>query len=305
MHFDVPLPSQRLRQRGIVRVPLLALLTALGATTANDCQEPPGNQDVCYPGEDGRYDTCYAVDPMTDPPPTGYEYPATCEPSYGPQYQTPSYLLDLSTTDPDDYLAPNFKLGELAQEWKGQYAVLQVHAVESLQAVRDRVGPLNINSGYRSPAYNESVDGATCSRHMYGDAFDMYASYASLGDLADACYAEGADFVKVYDNWVHCDWRYDPLDEAYYGAGWRYLAGGASDLPVSEAHLVQEDGRWTAPATGWDEGEPLRQWTAYDAEGHILLEATGESFVPPPGARSLTVVVGLEITLHTTLPASR
>ncbi len=288
-------------QRGIIRISLLTMMTAMAATTADDCQQPTTQGDtVCYPGADQRYNTCYTLDPMPAPPPSDYVYPSTCEPSYGSNYQTPAYLLDLSSADPSEYLAPNFQLGELAQEWKGQYAVLQVHAVESLQRIRDIVGPLNVNSGYRSPGYNASVDGATCSRHMYGDAFDMYPSYASLGELADACRTVGADFVQVYATWVHCDWRYDRLDDAYYRmAG---APGIFDDIPVMDARIVLENGRWSAPATGWDEGEPLRQWTAFDARGNVLLEATGTSFVAPTGTAEVSVVVGLEFTLRAPVP---
>ncbi len=298
-----PSSSPKTRERGLARVSLALVLTvSAGALTSEECQQQPPTQDaiVCYPGANERYDTCFQLDPMPVPPPADYVYPSTCEASYGSNYQTPESLLDLTTTDPSIYLAPNFQLGELAQEWKGQYAVLQVHAVESLQDVRDIVGVLYINSGYRSPAYNASVGGATCSRHMYGDAFDMASPDSSLSGIASACRSAGADFIQVYDTFVHCDWRYGALDDAYYrtaGAIPSY-----DDLPKLAARLAFDGSRWTAPATGWDEGAPLRQWTAYDRSGRILLEATGETFVAPPGTAEVEVVVGAELVLRATIP---
>lgn len=258
---------------------------------------------VCYLGPNRDDSVCYELDPMSSPPPSGYEYPSSCESSYGSTYKIPDHLLDLYTTDENDYVAPNFQLGEFVQEYKGQYAVLQAHAVDSMQGLRDALGPIVINSGYRSPAYNTSVDGATCSRHMYGDAFDMVASNVSLTTLANTCYDHGAGYVGVYDTFIHCDWRHDTLDAAYY----RTLDPGElyDDLPELEASLVYDEGRWFAPARGWDEGEPLRQWTAYDRDGRILVEATGQSFVAPDDAFTVDVVVGAEIWLRQHVPAHR
>jgi len=272
------------------------------AIQQGDCDSTGGPGDeVCYPGADGRYNACYTLDPMTNPPPSGYEYNQGCEASYGSQYQTPAALLDLTTADPDDYVAPNFKLGELAQEWKGDYAVLQVHAVEKLQRLRDQLGPLVIISGYRSPAYNASVDGATCSRHMFGDAFDIQPQSASAQALVDACDALGAGYIGVYEQWVHCDWRYDTLDPAFYHSG---AFRTADDLPLLDARLEIHGGVWTAPAFGWDEGEPLRQWTAYDRAGNVLKTAEGRTFSPPEGTAEVEVVVGMAITRRLEVPVA-
>ncbi len=263
------------------------------AIQQGDCDSTPSGDDVCYPGADGRYNQCYTLDPMSNPPPSGYDYNENCEASYGAQYQSPDMLLDLTTADPDDHIAPNFKLDELAHEWKGQYAVLQVHAVDKLQQLRDRLGPLVIISGYRSPGYNASVDGATCSRHMYGDAFNIQPQSSSFDALVDACEALGAGYIGVYNEWVHCDWRYDKLDPAYYHGGSRLAY---DDLPVLDARLEVHDGVWTAPATGWDEGEPLREWTAFDQAGKVLTTARGASFVAPAGTAEVQVEVGMAIT---------
>ena len=43
-----------------------------------------------------------------------------------------------------------------------------------LQPLRDRFGPIRINSGYRCPELNEAVGGAQNSHHMRGEAADIY-----------------------------------------------------------------------------------------------------------------------------------
>jgi hypothetical protein len=59
---------------------------------------------------------------------------------------------------------------------------------------------------------------------------------------------------------------------------------------------------WSAPATGFDEGEPLRAWTALDARGGVLLRAHGRSFAPPAGTARVRVVVGGQLTLEQATP---
>ena len=44
----------------------------------------------------------------------------------------------------------------------------------NLQLLRDHIGkPIHINSGYRSPEYNEAVGGVMSSRHVKGQAADI------------------------------------------------------------------------------------------------------------------------------------
>ena len=43
-----------------------------------------------------------------------------------------------------------------------------------LQPLRDRFGPIRINSGYRCPELNEAVGGVANSHHLRGEAADIY-----------------------------------------------------------------------------------------------------------------------------------
>jgi hypothetical protein len=260
-------------------------------------EPPPDENEVCYPGQTGDFTTCLPLHAFA-PLPEGYEYPP---PYQGDQnYRAPVALLDLEEVDPGTFLAPNFQLGELAQADKGRYAVVQVHAVVSLQALRDEVGAINVNSGYRSPAYNAATPGsATNSRHMFGDGFDLDPLDVGLGTLESACTAHGGALVE-YTTHVHCDFRYDPVDEEFFGPAPQVID---PEPPQYEADLVLgDDGLWRAPAEGFDEGEPQRRWTARDAAGQVLGTAVGAEFLAPAGTTTVEVRVGAQVERSFALP---
>lgn len=184
--------------------------------TEQDAPEPEEVGEVCYPGADGAGDTCLPVVAFDSAWGSDYAYPEPLDGSAA--YAKPARFIDLSAADPGLDLAPNFVLDEFMQESKGRYGLYQPHVVETLQAMRSASGgALYVNSGYRSPGYNASLEGsATWSRHMYGDAVDMYSAVLSLDQLGDLCESFGADYVGMYSSHVHCDWRYAPLEPAFY-----------------------------------------------------------------------------------------
>ena len=271
--------------------------TSGGPGDTGDTGEPgtsddggPMGEEVCYPGQANDFTTCLPLHSF-EPVPEGYEYP---EPYMGnDNYRAPVAFIDLEEVDPGTYLAPNFQLDEIAQLYKGRYAVVQPHAIVSLQSLRDQVGAIAVNSGYRSPAYNAGLDGsATYSRHMYGDAYDLDPIEVGLATLEAACTAEGGMLVE-YMTHVHCDFRFDPVDEGFFGPP---MAADETPRPVFDATLVlDDDGWWSALAEGFDEGAPQRRWVARDAAGQVVGSAVAERFAPPPEAATLEVRVGAQV----------
>lgn len=253
---------------------------------------------VCYPGA-GSGNTCLDLvwaDDIVDPD-GDYVYP---EPLGGSrQYREPVAFLDLNELAGSIRVAENFRLDELAQASKGRYAIVQTHAVEYLQEMRDDIGPIRVTSGFRSPGYNAGVEGsATYSRHMYGDAFDLQGIDVSLDATRLACETAGASFTLMYTAHVHCDWRDEPLDAAFYGEplGAAVSPATATDLrvlaPGLDAWLEVHEGVLEAPAIGWTEGEPHRRWIAYDAGGVVVEQRVSRAYRPPEGAARVDVIVG-------------
>lgn len=80
-----------------------------------------------------------------------------------------------------------------------------------LQVIRDVVGRIDINSGYRTKAYNRAIGGAELSQHLYGKAADFTSRYltpAQLGKVILRLIKEGKipdGGFKQYNTWVHYD----------------------------------------------------------------------------------------------------
>lgn len=272
--------------------------TGLPEDTGTPADTGESSLQACYPGSALDWTVCMPlVQPALD---SDYDYPPMLDGD--PQYREPVAWLDLAVEDPGTAIAPNFVLEEIAQEWKGRYAVVLPGAIQRLQDVRDDLGALIINSGYRNPAYNASVGGVEYSRHQYGDAFDIDPVSVGLSTLADSCYDHDAGYVGVYETHIHCDWRNDTVDEAFYGVPPTGMAPGTAGLPVHDAQLVLEGSWWTAPASGWDEGEPLREWVALDEAGGVLAQQTGRRFAAPEHTATVRVTVGRAVVRTAVLP---
>jgi hypothetical protein len=263
---------------------------------------------VCYPGANNDGTACISLVSYSSSW-SGYGYPSHSS----SHYQRAKRFVDLTTADASMKLAPNFTLGELMQAWKGPYGVYQTHVVKKLQEIRNVTGgALYVNSGYRSPKYNKSVGGATYSRHMFGDAVDMRSGAVSLNSLKSRCQALGADYVGMYTNHIHCDWRYHAKDPAFYSSTQAAIIGGGefddhdhdhSSLPIHDGELLDYDGVLYADVTGFDEGEPYREWVAFDANGAEIEVYVGESYEAPVGAETVLVEIGGQVTLFSDVDA--
>lgn len=97
---------------------------------------------------------------------------------------SPAIITPTTTTD-STQLSPNFKLwefvvSETASRRGINNAPQQVHIArlrtlcqKILEPARQELGPLRINSGYRSPALNTAIRGSRNSAHMQGYAADV------------------------------------------------------------------------------------------------------------------------------------
>ena len=76
---------------------------------------------------------------------------------------------------------------------------------EILEPMRALVGPLRINSGYRSPRVNAAIGGASTSQHMRGQAADVFPMKMALKEAFQAVKASSIPFDQLIlePSWIH------------------------------------------------------------------------------------------------------
>ena len=112
-------------------------------------------------------------------------------------------------------LSRNFDRSEFAckgEDCCGHSAPVHPDLIESLQALRDRIGrPLSITSGFRCNRHNQTIGGEDHSFHTLGMAVDV-VNPEGISPEQLATLAEGIDLFReggigIYPSWVHLDVR--------------------------------------------------------------------------------------------------
>ena len=102
-------------------------------------------------------------------------------------------------------LSKNFSLSEFACKHCRRVRV-DMSLVYALQKMRDIVGPIIIEIGYRCPEWNKTIpNAAENSLHIYGKAADIHCGQPydeALRDIAEKC---GFTGIGLYDTWIHVD----------------------------------------------------------------------------------------------------
>jgi D-alanyl-D-alanine dipeptidase len=103
---------------------------------------------------------------------------------------------------------------------------LQIIVMKILQPLRNRLGPIRINSGYRSVELNKAIGGSSRSQHCKGQAVDLNIIIDGKSDnklIFDTVLEMDLDFdqmINEFDySWIHISYNKDnnrkQLLEAY------------------------------------------------------------------------------------------
>jgi len=140
------------------------------------------------------------------------EYPRT--PLRGQQeYKPPRGFIEVTPGNEDAYLSPHFQLKQfLCKQEDGypKYIVLHERLLLKLQIILERVNEkgyyantFHIMSGYRTPFYNRAIGNVQYSRHVYGDAADIFIDmrppYGMMDDLNGDGKIDHRDAAVIYD----------------------------------------------------------------------------------------------------------
>ena len=113
-----------------------------------------------------------------------------------PNYARPRGLVEVTEANRGTFVAPHFTLGQFVSKQPGgypKYLVLKERLLLKLETVLEEASRLGlpvttfqILSGYRTPYYNRTIGNETrYSRHLYGDAADIYVDEDGDGNMDD------------------------------------------------------------------------------------------------------------------------
>lgn len=163
---------------------------------------------------------------------------------------TPQGLIRLTRSDMDAPISPHFTIGQfICKQQPGhwpKFLVVSASMLTRLEALLDslhaedltQADTFFIMSGYRTPFYNTAIGSARFSRHMYGDAADIYPDVVGGDGVMDDLNGDGritrADAEFLYD-----------FAEGLYTASPVLPAGGIGAYGANAVHgpFVHIDGR--------------------------------------------------------------
>jgi uncharacterized protein YcbK (DUF882 family) len=186
-------------------------------------------------------------------------WPTERRASPNPKYRPPSGFIEVTPETQDTRLSEHFRLRDFLPHdqpnvWP-KYVVVDTKLVDKLELVLSdlekrgyAVNGARVMSGFRTPQYNtgggDPRGRATLSRHMYGDAADIYLDTRGTGNMGDLN-RDGR--VNIRDAEV-IRTSVDRVEHAYPA-----LVGGSGIYPATSAHgpFIHIDtrgyrARWTA-----------------------------------------------------------
>jgi hypothetical protein len=110
-------------------------------------------------------------------------------------YRAPLGVLEVTETNREVRLAPHFTLGQfVCKQGSGwpKFVVLREPLLLKLEALLEAANArgweaetFTVMSGYRTPAYNRGLGNVSLSRHLYGDAADVFIDRNGDGNMDD------------------------------------------------------------------------------------------------------------------------
>jgi hypothetical protein len=109
-------------------------------------------------------------------------------------------------------LSENLKVYEVACRcgcgFGDTYGVVDPVLIEAFQWLRDKFGPLNVNSGLRCHKHNKKIGGSKGSQHKLGRALDLRSDSHSPEDIKEFIMENIPNLsTGLYDSFIHIDTR--------------------------------------------------------------------------------------------------
>nr|DAH76524.1 MAG TPA: peptidase [Microviridae sp.] len=120
-------------------------------------------------------------------------------------------------TDANGKVREHFKVKEFACKDGNNLVLIDEKLADLLENIREHFGkPVYINSGFRTESWNDTIGGQKYSRHLAGEAADIWIKDVKPKEIA--IYADSVLGIRggiiCYTNFVHVDVR-----KSYYRKG--------------------------------------------------------------------------------------
>ena len=110
------------------------------------------------------------------------------------------------TADWNKSVSDHFKVFEFACHDGSELVYIHPALAALVEKIRTTLGhSININSGYRTPSYNESIGGAKHSRHKTGQAADLSSRHATPREIYLIAKDLNPGGLGGYNTFVHVD----------------------------------------------------------------------------------------------------
>ena len=156
------------------------------------------------------------------------------------QYEQPKGFIRLTEANQDLWVSDRYRLRDFQckLDGKSKFLIVRSEALVKLELLQHsletrhglKFDRFTIMSGYRTPYYNSMIGNETgYSRHLYGDAMDIYVDHDRNGSMDD----------------INGDGRVDTKDATFLlhvaeaidkSSDWGWLKGGAGVYKANSAH---------------------------------------------------------------------
>ena len=156
-----------------------------------------------------------------------------------PQYLAPEGMIEVTKENENTFVSEHFKIKDFLVKQKSdypKYVLIDIKLIYKLELIHqelEKAGYKNLHihvmSGYRTPYYNSKIGNGKYSRHIYGDAADIFIDSDHSGAMDDinkdgiinkADAKELATIIKKID----------------HNASYKWLIGGLGIYGPNSAH---------------------------------------------------------------------
>jgi hypothetical protein len=155
-------------------------------------------------------------------------------------YSLPKGFIKVTRSNQDLYLTPHFQLKQFICKQPGnypKYIVLKPLLLNKLEYLLSKLNQrgiytdtFHVMSGYRTPAYNSSLGNVKFSRHIFGDAADIFIDVKPRDGHMDDLNGDGK--VNLRD----ADILYEAVEEFSQSREYKEYVGGLSSYRKTSTH---------------------------------------------------------------------